>query len=190
MELRRGKRRPAKHLDFGSMTKTPSEPGIGEAAGDRDQDIRQRVAGTSINVETMLATDYLNHFNEVVMLFEMMPQMPDCFDDLKAWRPKSYKEHFQDSVFSDRELAIEAYDHAPIKYQAPFETIISCLENDLLSAIGEVEAALDGGVEGQLSAVVDAALPSIKSHLDMASSIINGVVVTMDQSEIDKLLES
>ena len=126
----------------------------------------------------------------MVMLFEMIPEMLDCLDDLTAWRPKSYQQHFQDSVFSDRELAIEAYDHAPIKYRAPFETIIGCLENDLLSAIAEVEAAMDGGAERRLSAVVDAALPGIRSHLDMASAIINGVVVTMDQSEIDKILES
>lgn len=173
------------------MTKTPPDPEFRHPPGDGDQDIHQRVAGTNVNAETMLATDYLNHFNEVVMLFEMMPDMPDCLDELKAWRPKTYQEHFQDSVFSDRELAIEAYDHAPIKYRAPFETIIGCLVNDLQDAIAEVEAAINGGgVKRRLSAVVDAALPSIRSHLEMAGAIINGVVVTMDQSEIDKILES
>ena len=65
------------------------------------------------------------------------------------------------------------------------------LVNDLQDAIAEVEAAINGGgVKGRISAVVDAALPSIRSHLDMAGAIINGVVVTMDQSEIDKILES
>ena len=181
--------KPAKQLELYSMAKTPSAPQVCDSATDGDR-ILQRIAGTNINAETMLATDYLNHFNEVVMLLEMMPEMPDCFDELKAWRPKSYKEHFQGSVFSDRELAIEAYDYAPVKHRAPFETIIGCLDNDLLDAIAEVGAAIDGGVEGRIGEVVGMVLPSIQSHLDMASAIINGVVVNTDQSEIDKILES
>jgi hypothetical protein len=172
------------------MAKTPPEPGTGDADGDGGQDIRQRIAGTNINPETMLATDYLNQFNEVVMLLEMIPGMPDCVDELTAWRPKSYKEHFQDSGFSDRELAIEAYDHAPIKFRAPFETIIGCLDNELLSTIAEAGAAIADGAEGRLAAAVEAALPGIQSHLDMASAIINGVVVPTDQSDIDRILAS
>ena len=155
-----------------------------------DQDISQRIAGTTINVETMLATDYLNHFNEVVMLFEMLPDMPECLDELTAWQPKSYQDHFRDSGFSSRDLAVEAYDHAPLKFRAPFETIIGCLDDGLLSAIAEAKAAVAGEVEGQLLEVVVSALPKIQSHLDMASSIINGVLVGLDQSDVDKILES
>jgi len=169
------------------MAKIPPDPGTGEDGG---PDIHQRIAGTNINAETMLATDYLNHFNEVAMLLEMIADMPDCLDELKAWRPKSYKEHFRDSAFSDRALAVEAYDHAPIKYRAPFETIINCLDHDLLSAIGEAEAAMNSEVEGQLAATVGAALPGIQSNLDMASTIINGRMVPTDQSAIDRILES
>jgi hypothetical protein len=177
-------------LELDSTANTSPDPGTGDAAEDAGEDIRQRIAGTNINVETMLATDYLNHFNEVVMLLEMIPDMPDCFDELKDWRPKSYKEHFQDSVFSDRELAVEAYDHAPIQYRDPFEAIIGCLDEDLLCAIGAVEAAIDDGTEGRLVAVVGASLPEIQSLLDKASAIINGVVASTDQSDIDKILES
>ena len=172
------------------MANTRPDPGTGDASGDGGQDIRERIAGTNINPDTMLATDYLNHFNEVVMLLEMISDRPDCIDELKAWRPKSYKAHFQDSVFSDRELAIEAYDHAPIKYRAPFVTIIDCLDADLLSAIAEAVAAIADGTEGRLSAAMGTALPGIQSHLDMASAIINGVVVPTDQSAIDKILAS
>jgi hypothetical protein len=39
-----------------------------------------RAKGTTINSQTLLATDYLNHFNEVVMLFEMIADMPDMMD--------------------------------------------------------------------------------------------------------------
>ena len=35
-----------------------------------------RLEGTNINQSKLLATDYLNHFNEVVLLIEMLPSAP------------------------------------------------------------------------------------------------------------------
>ena len=62
---------------------------------------RARIKGTNIDERTLLATDYLNHFNEIVMLLELVPDLPDCLEDAKEWRPKSYAEHFRDSGFVD-----------------------------------------------------------------------------------------
>ena len=68
------------------------------------------VQGKNIHEETLLATDYLNHFNEIIMLLDMIPSMPECLEDAKAWEPKTYVEHFRDSGFADKDLAIFAYD--------------------------------------------------------------------------------
>ena len=83
-----------------------------------------RAKGTTINSQTLLATDYLNHFNEVVMLFEMIADMPDMMDE---WQPKSYQDHFRESVFKEKDLAVEAYDHVPPEFKIPFEKTISTL---------------------------------------------------------------
>src|SRR5438045_780517 len=40
-----------------------------------------------------LTTDYLNHFGELVMLLEMLPDMPEAIDDAKGWAPRSYLQH-------------------------------------------------------------------------------------------------
>ncbi len=69
-----------------------------------------RLDGTNINPVTLLATDYLNHFNEAIMLLEMMPSTPDCKEDFLAWRPMTYCEHFAASRFRHRDLAIAAYE--------------------------------------------------------------------------------
>jgi hypothetical protein len=53
----------------------------------------------NINPVSLLATDYLNHFNEAVMLLELIPDMPDMLEDAKRWAPKPYKQHFRDSGF-------------------------------------------------------------------------------------------
>ena len=88
------------------------------------EEIRVRLAGTNINEQTLLATDYLNHYNEIVMTLGMVPDFRDLMEDVKDWRPISYTEHFQNSAFSDKELAIEAYDHVPEWFRAPFEQTI------------------------------------------------------------------
>ena len=65
---------------------------------------RKLVEGTTINTTTLLSTDYLNHYNELVMLLEMVPDMPDMMMEVHEWAPKTYAEHFKDSTFT----------HAPI----------------------------------------------------------------------------
>ena len=66
----------------------------------------QRLIEANINPRTGLATDYLNHFNEAIMLLEMVPDLPECIDDFLGWEPMSYREHFEASNFKARDLEI------------------------------------------------------------------------------------
>src|SRR5258707_12820208 len=77
----------------------------------------------NINPRTGLATDYLNHFNEAIMLLEMIPDMPDCAEDFLGWQPLSYHEHFTASNFKARELAISAYDAADPAVRQEFDNL-------------------------------------------------------------------
>ena len=61
------------------------EPAPGRATHSRTLGLL--VKGKNINEETLLATDYLNHFNEIIMILDMIPMMPECLDDAKAWAP-------------------------------------------------------------------------------------------------------
>src|SRR4030095_15789645 len=71
-----------------------------------------RLAAANIYPKTGLATDYLNHFNEAIMLLDLLPQMPECIVELIGWEPLTYEEHFHASHFKDRELAVSAYEAA------------------------------------------------------------------------------
>ena len=55
---------------------------------------RPLLRAANINPRTGLATDYLNHFNEAIMLLEMIPDMPECAEEFLRWQPLSYREHF------------------------------------------------------------------------------------------------
>ena len=50
-----------------------------------------------VNPISGLAYDYFNLFNEVVMIVEQLPQMPELFEELMAWRPIAYEDYFAKS---------------------------------------------------------------------------------------------
>ncbi len=150
--------------------------------------LQQRVKGSNIDETTLLATDYLNHFNELVMLLEMVPDMPDMLEEVKAWQPKSYKDHFKDSTIADKDLAIEAYDHVPGIYREPFEQTIKQINAMIASSVERLEANIRDGQEDVLRANVQTLSGILQRLMDMASAIIHGSANTMDQSEIDQLL--
>src|ERR1043165_5298425 len=89
----------------------------------------------NINPQTGLATDYLNHFNEAIMLLEMIPDMPECSEDFLQWAPLSYAEHFTASNFKARDLAIEAYEKADPTVRAQFDHLTDTMTS-ILTAVG------------------------------------------------------
>jgi hypothetical protein len=90
----------------------------------------ERLRVANINPRTGLATDYLNHFNEAVMLLEMVPDMPECAEDFLTWSPLSYAEHFTASNFKARDLAIEAYEKADPNVRAQFDHLADTMDPD------------------------------------------------------------
>ncbi len=150
--------------------------------------MQQKIKGSNIDETTLLATDYLNHFNEIVMLLEMVPDMPDMLDEVKAWQPKSYKDHFKDSTIGEKDLAIEAYDHVPGIYREPFEQTIQQINSMIASTVERLEKNIRDGEDDMLRANVQTLSSFLQRLMDMASAIIHGSAKTMDQSEIDELL--
>jgi len=151
---------------------------------------RLLVRGKNINQNTLLATDYLNHFNEIIMLLEMVPSMPECYEDAAGWRPKSYADHFRDSCFSDAELAILAYENAPANYRQAFDTTIGQMDRLVLDAIPRIKALIDAGEPGPLQLGVEDVTRKLQSFVDVASSIINGTTDTLDQAQIDQVMNA
>lgn len=149
---------------------------------------RLLVRGKNINQNTLLATDYLNHFNEIIMLLEMLPQMPECYADAAEWRPKSYADHFRDSCFSDAELAILAYENAPANYRQAFDATIEQMDRLVLEAMPRIGALVEAGEPGPLQVGIDEVTRKLGSFVDVASSIINGTTDTLDQAQIDQVM--
>ena len=147
------------------------------------------VKGKNINEETLLATDYLNHFNEIVMILDMIPMMPECFDDAKAWAPKTYQAHFRDSVFTDKELAILAYENAPSRFREPFDDTVAKMDALVAQGLSAIEQAVATGEQGRIELAVADVSRSLQSYIDRCSAIIHGRTSKLDQSAVDALFD-
>jgi hypothetical protein len=125
----------------------------------------------NINPRTGLATDYLNHFNEAVMLLEMIPDMPECAEDFLGWEPLSYAEHFTASNFKARDLAIDAYNTADVRIRTEFDNVTSAITS-ILSAVSA--AMREATKDDTRTRLAEQATGWVKPLVMQAGGIING----------------
>jgi hypothetical protein len=125
----------------------------------------------NINPRTGLATDYLNHFNEAIMLLEMFAELPECRDDFLAWHPKKYDEHFAASNSKHRDITIAAYAEADPELRQRLDTLADCM-NEILAATREVMRK--GLSESAATTVADIAVRWVKPLVARAGAVING----------------
>jgi hypothetical protein len=129
------------------------------------------LAAANINPKTGLATDYLNHFNEAIMLLELIPAMPECAGDFVGWQPLTYEEHFIASNFKGRDLAIAAYNEARSEVRLTFDDVCDTLTSILLAIRDAVEKSSQDVTKMRLA---EHAVGWLKPLVAKAGGIING----------------
>ena len=135
---------------------------------------RSHIPGTNINESTLLASDYLNHFHELVMLFKAIQSDPSGFsEDLLSWRPLTYEEHFAESGFRDKNLAIAAYRRAPPKIRARFDEAVARLHGEAVTLVGEVAGELKARRK-TLNQTCEKSAQRLRTLIDEANAIANG----------------
>ena len=151
--------------------------------------VRPGLADANINPTTGLASDYLNHFHEAIMLLEMVAGCPDCLSDLNGWQPLSYREHFQASRFKGRDLAIAAYEAAAPATRDYLDT----LTDTMTSMIEATRATMASDLSPEAAAVLaERAATWLKLLVARAGAVINGNVDASDsdtpQDMVDRLM--
>jgi hypothetical protein len=136
-----------------------------------DEDRAAELRAANINPRTGLATDYLNHFNEAIMLLEMIPDMPECSSDFLEWRPLSYAEHFHASNFKARDLAILAYEAAAPAIRAEFDQLTTTMTS-ILTAVGQ--AMREASQDKTRARLAEQATAWVKPLVMAAGGVING----------------
>ena len=151
-------------------TASSDRPAPGKAGRAEDSRAAQ-LRAANINPRTGLATDYLNHFNEAIMLLEMIPDMPDCAEDFLLWHPLSYAEHFTASNFKARDLAISAYESTAPQIRAEFDNITSAMTSILTAVSAAMREVRQDKTRATLA---EQATGWVKPLVALAGGIING----------------
>ena len=161
---------------------TSAAPAPSRAGGTEEARAAQ-LRAANINPRTGLATDYLNHFNEAIMLLEMIPDMPECAEDFLGWQPLSYREHFSASHFKARELAIEAYDSAEASVRVEFDNITAAMTS-ILTAVST--AMRDAKQDKTRAILAEQASGWVKPLASLAGGLINGGA----EADVDTIMKT
>lgn len=136
-------------------------------------DLHERIIGKSISPTTYLATDYLNHFNEVIMLLDMIIDMPDLLQELCEWRPKDYVTHFGDSGLSDQDLIVEAYHAASDEDRNTLYAVTVEMERIIQDTIAKATNDDQTIDEISLSILCTSTTEKLRERINLASAVIN-----------------
>jgi hypothetical protein len=159
------------------------------ALDDRVSEI-EKAPHANLSLVTLLATDYLNHFVEIIMLIELLPDMPDLAAECRAWQPLTYREHFERSRIADRDLALESYALVPERYRQPFETKSGELHVLIQDRLDKILTVLDNGDTPTAAKRCKEAVKTLNGRLQELNGIIRGGEFVLAQKDIDKVVKS
>jgi len=153
-----------------------------------------RLKAANINPKTGLATDYLNHFNEAIMLLDLLPHTPECIVELIGWEPLSYQEHFAASHFKDKELAIAAYEAADSTARMRLDELADTMNALLVATCETFQRRSSLEAANALAAETAARLKPLVAR---AGAVINGydiehsedMTTAEQQATVDALFE-
>ena len=171
-----------KYQNCAAVAQAPVEP--------LDLDVGLRLSDANINPSTGLATDYLNRFNEAVMLLDMLATCPEFRDDFLSWEPMSYREHFRASHSRTRDLAIAAYDTADPNVRGGLDTLAATMT----VVLEATRAAMTSDLKPKtIAALAGNAVGWLKPMIARAGGIINGDEEVTDaaspQAVVDQLMK-
>lgn len=147
-----------------------------EAPKDDEPDAQAVRAAALINPASGLANDFLNVYNEILMLIEMLPTMPELADDIFAWRPCSYRAYFMQSSLPGRGEALEAYGRLEPSFRTLFETSVELLAECGVSAIRAIGNAIALGPAEENELLPDVCADwcaNIRRQLDATEQLVN-----------------
>ncbi len=123
------------------------------------------------------------------MLLGMLGDVPEMFEDIAAWAPKTHAEHFRDSSFSDRDVAIAAHEMAPARYRVPFDDT-TAQENEVVRrAVVAIAHAIENDDTARAAMLGENASRVLQKLIDVASGIIHGSEKGMSQAEVDIFID-
>lgn len=147
-------------------------------------------ARIGVDAVTGLATDFLNQFNEVSMLLDMIASDPSLIEDLEAWRARDYIAHFAASGFADRHLVLEAYELSPPLTRRRFDALCGELADILGQGLAFLSNCRTAGADAALAPAAEALRDEVRTHLDRLDALIHAGRRRPTQHFVDTMFAS
>ena len=134
-------------------------------------------AAALVNPASGIANDYLNHFNEILLLIENLPALlPEMIDEILAWRPVSYRQYFTNSPLPGSAATLEIYDSLDEEFRIDFESMVVMLDKIILESVEVIKAARrpDGTLEAdEVSDTCEKLGARLRKVLDRTADLVN-----------------
>lgn len=134
-------------------------------------------AAALVNPQSGIANDYLNHFNEILLLIENLPALlPEMVEEILAWKPVSYVEYFQNSPLPGSKETLEIYYGLDESFRRDFEYMIELLDKIVLHSISIVaqNRLPDGTINPDgIGEICERLASSMRVVLDRTADLVN-----------------
>ena len=137
-----------------------------------NQEVAQALSAINVNLSTGFATNYLNHYVEILLLLEMLPSMPEGIEDILLWKPIDYAEHVRQSGLPKSELVLEAFEHSNPKRKDMLRDVTNEVDTEVLRYIDQAQKAVALGDNEQTSAISSQAKEVLTPMLEKVSGVI------------------
>ncbi len=168
---------------------TPS-PTLNHLFGCRSVEIQDQLlqANHLVNPSSGIANDFLNQYNEVLLLVENLPVLlPEMIEDLLAWKPRNYKEYFQSSPLAGGHLAIEIYQALEGAFRDRFESQIAklnVLASKAIVIIGNQQHGSDEMRPEDIESFCEELSAKLRAEIERAVDLVNhGLEVPPETSQ-------
>ncbi len=137
-----------------------------------------------------LSTDYLNRFGEALMLIEMASVDPSVVEELSAWRPVTYCQHFETAQLRCAPHALAAYRALDPISRGAFEALCNAMGRLIETAALTLREMPDPSLAAP---VMETAATAFRSLLGRATAFINsgGDITTAayDRTELQDAID-
>jgi hypothetical protein len=134
-------------------------------------------ASALVNPASGVANDYMNHFNEILLMIENLPALlPEMVDELLAWSPVSYRAYFEHSPLPGSVETLEIYDTLDEDFRRDFESMVELLDKIVMESISIIAAHRreDGTIEASEIDETCAKLSvQLRTVLDRTADLVN-----------------
>ncbi len=146
-----------------------------------------------VNPKSGIANDYLNVLNEISMLVENYPAMPEFYDSIVEWKSTGYTEYFQKSNLPGRDAALKSWEVTRSELREAFEKLIFEMETLAVKAKTKITSHAERQLDDQAIQGICADLAeSMRGCIMRATHIVNnGSVLPLDdaQSRADAIMQ-